>query len=231
MRSFLGVLCCGGRGTRLGKITNFVSKALVPVWDRPTFAYGLAQLQASRHISEILILTNHDNDKVLQSVGVSTLIQDDAVVTDMFSGLAFIRSATGDDRPAVLMPCDNISSIQVDDTIETFQSELSDLTINLRHIEDPSILSQIGVYEPETREMTYRPPDRKTGYGVLAPYVVRPGIDLSGGDEEVINRHVVSWRIYDGFWFDIGTPAELFAASNFLRTRSLDSTSFSAADE
>ena len=220
MTSYLGVLFCGGRGTRLGSITDYVSKALVPVFDRPAFMYGLAQLRASQKVRDVVILSNRANDPTLRKSGVQTLIQDDAKVQDMFSGLAFVREETHDHRPAVLMPCDNVSSIRVDDTIEEFEKSGADLTINLRRVEEAKVLHQIGVFDPDTGVMEYRPQTPQSNFGVLAPYVVGPGIDLSGGDEAVINRHEVSWRIYNGYWFDIGTPEELAAATEYLRRHS-----------
>jgi dTDP-glucose pyrophosphorylase len=220
MSSYLGVLFCGGRGTRLGTITEYVSKALVPVYDRPAFLHGLEQLRESRKIADIIILSNQQNDAALRRAGHPTVIQDDSSVGDMFSGLDFVREATGDDRPAVLMPCDNVSAIRVDDTIEEFETTGADLTINLRHIENEEILRQIGVFDPDTGKMEYRPRKPRSHFGVLAPYVVRTGVGLSGGDAAIINNHWVSWRIYDGFWFDIGTPDELAAATDYLHRHS-----------
>jgi dTDP-glucose pyrophosphorylase len=213
-------LFCGGRGARLGSITDYVSKALVPVYDRPAFMYGLAQLQASPKVEDIIILSNQANDTALRKIGLPTLIQDDFQVRDMFSGLAFVRKKTDDHRPAVLMPCDNISAIRVDDSIEEFETTGADLTINLRRIDDPAVLRQIGVFDPDTGTMEYRPQTPRSNFGMLAPYVVRPDLDLSGSDEGVINRHEVSWRTYDGYWFDIGTPNELAAAGEFLNRHS-----------
>ena len=220
MTSYLGVLFCGGLGTRLGSITEYVSKALVPVYDRPAFMYGLTQLQASQRIADIIILSNRTNDGPLHKAGLPTLIQDDSKVQDMFSGLAFVREETDDQRPAVLMPCDNISSIRVDDAIDEFESTGTDLTINIRKVDDPTVLRQIGVFDPETGTMEYRPDTPSSDFGVLAPYVIRPDLDLSGGDEAVINRYEVSWCTYDGYWFDIGTPNELAAAAEFLSRHS-----------
>lgn len=220
MSSYLGLLFCGGRGTRLEIITEYVSKALVPVYDRPAFLHGLGQLRESRKIADIIILSNRHNDAALRRAGHPTVIQDDSRVGDMFSGLDFVREATGDDRPAVLMPCDNVSAIRVDDTIERFEASGADLTINLRRITDAEVLRQIGVFDPDTGTMVYRPRTPQSEYGVLAPYVVRPGVDLAGGDATVINNHQVSWCIYEGFWFDIGTPDELAAATDYLRRHS-----------
>jgi dTDP-glucose pyrophosphorylase len=216
MGSFLGILFCGGRGERLGQITEYISKAFVPVYDRPVFMYPLAQLEASKQIDEIVILTNEDNDAKLRRTGHRTIIQDDARVHDMFSGLAYIREVTGEGRPAVLMPCDNISDIVVDDVIEVFLNEMPEIAISIRKIESKEKLCEMGVFDPRTGTMEYRPRNPKTEWGLIAPYVVRPGVELIGSTERIMNRHQVAWREYKGMWFDIGDVASLVKASETL---------------
>jgi dTDP-glucose pyrophosphorylase len=216
MGSFLGILFCGGRGVRLGKITKFISKALVPIYDRPVFMYPLSLLEASEHVDDIWMLTNKENDAKLRQMGYRTIIQEDEQVHDMFSGLAYIRRVTEDKRPVVMMPCDNISNIVVDDVIEVFLNDMPDIAINIRKIESKEKLCEMGVFDPGTGTMEYRPRNPKTEWGLIAPYVVRPGVELIGSTERIVNRHHVAWREYRGMWFDIGDVASLVKASETL---------------
>ena len=205
MEKFLGVLCCGGRGTRLGIITRYISKAFIPVYDRPVFMYGLERLQESEYIDRIVILTNRDNDARLHGLGFKTVIQDDSRVKDMLSGLHYLRRVTGEERPAVLMPCDNISRINVDRMIKAFLAKKPDILINIRKITNRQKLSQMGVFDPSTGKIDYKPHCPKTCWGVLAPYVVAPELDLSQGPEAAIfNRCRLAYSRYSGYWFDIG---------------------------
>lgn len=216
MGSFLSILFCGGKGERLGKITEYISKALVPIYDRPVFMYPLSQLEASEHVDDIWMLTNRENDAKLRRMGYRTIIQDDEQVHDMFSGLAYIRRVTEDERPVVMMPCDNISNIVVDDVIEVFLNDMPDIAINIRKIESKEKLCEMGVFDPGTGTMEYRPRNPKTEWGLIAPYVVRPGVELIGSTERIMNRHQVAWREYKGIWFDIGDVASLVKASETL---------------
>jgi dTDP-glucose pyrophosphorylase len=213
MSGFLGILFCGGRGRRLGEITDYISKAFVPVFDRPVFQYPLEQLNAASHVDEILILTNEENDRRLRRTGYATLQQDDNRVHDMFSGLAFIRETTGDGRPAVLIPCDNLSEIQVDDVIALLLEREADMAINIRRIDDPQKLRQMGVFDPRTATMLYRPDIPPTDWGVVAPYVVAADLELSGSMPELVARYRTVWREYRGMWFDVGDPFQLAAAN------------------
>ena len=216
MGSFLGILFCGGRGVRLGKITEYISKAFVPVYDRPVFLYPLSQLEASEHVADIWMLTNGENDAKLRQMGYRTIIQDDGQVGDMFTGLAYIRRVTEDERPVVMMPCDNISNIVVDDVIELFLNEMPDIAFSIRQIESKEKLCEMGVFDPRTGSMEYRPRNPKTEWGLIAPYVVQPGVELIGSTERIMNRHHVAWREYKGMWFDIGDVASLVKASETL---------------
>ena len=213
MSELLGILFCGGRGRRLGEITRYISKAFVPVFDRPVFQYALAQLAESKQVEDILILTNRENDRLLQQTGCATLIQDDRRVHDMFSGLEFIRETTGDRRSAVLMPCDNLSQIGIDGIIDLFSEKQCELAFHIRRIDSMDKLRQMGVFDPETGTMGYRPDTPRTDWGVLAPYVVAGGLDLSGTMPEIVARCRTAWREYNGVWFDIGDPRQLAAAN------------------
>ncbi len=120
MEKFLGILFCGGRGIRLGEISRYVSKSLIPVYDKPAFMFGLELLQRSRLIGDIIILTNSENDKALAKTGLPTLIQNDRLVHDMYTGWEYVKKKTGTKSHGVLVPSDNISSISADKLIRIF---------------------------------------------------------------------------------------------------------------
>ena len=173
MAKFLGILFAGGRGTRLGVITEYISKAFVPIYDRPVFMYPLAQLEASRYVDEIIILTNDENDGKLRHLGHQTIIQDDRCVHNMFSGLRFIKEVVNTRKHFALMPCDNISDIKLDETIEMFMESDVDICFNIAYVEDKQKLSEMGVLDTRANRMCYKPKDFISNWGVVTPYVVR----------------------------------------------------------
>lgn len=207
-KKFLGILFAGGKGERLGLITRYISKALVPVYDRPVFMYPLAQLEASRQIGEIIILTNTENDAKLQQTGYRTIIQDDERVHDMFSGLRYIREVLEIDGDCVLIPCDNISDVSVDGVIETFRAAHSEVCFSLIRVPERHKLSQMGAYDPANGQVVYKPVNPPSEWGVIAPYVVSG--DFTWGpaetDAEVFNQARISSQQHTGYWFDIGDP-------------------------
>jgi glucose-1-phosphate thymidylyltransferase len=215
MEEFLGVLFAGGRGRRLQPITNFISKAFVPVYDRPVFMYPLAQLEQSRYVREIVILTNEDNDAGLSQTGYRTIRQDDSQVHDMLSGLLYLRrnfSLTGD---CVLLPCDNISDFSVDRVVETFLSSQSEVSFGLTHVKDSFKLTEMGVYDPATGKVVYKPASPPSDLGVIAPYVVSGNFQWEAGstDTQVFNGARTSHLQHEGYWFDIGDAKSLHQCS------------------
>lgn len=217
MEKFLGVLFCGGRGTRLGNISEFVSKPLVPIYDKPVFMFGLEQLQQSKLITNILILTNKENDNVLRKTGYSTLIQDDKRVRDMYSGWQFIKQQTNTAANGVLVPSDNISDIKVDTLIREFKIRKSDFLFSVSRKISADKLRQMGNYDPESNSFVYKP-KAPLQYGVLAPFIVRNSLKIVSDKKlfESSNSHHV---IYNGVWKDIGDIESLADAVAWRRRK------------
>jgi NDP-sugar pyrophosphorylase family protein len=207
-KDYWGILFAGGKGERLGLITRYISKAFVPVYDRPVFMYPLAQLEASRQIGEIIILTNTENDAKLKQTGYRTVIQDDELVHGMFSGLRYLREVLEIDGDCVLMPCDNVSDISVDAVIEAFTIASCQVSFSLIRVPDRCKLSQMGVYDPANGQVVYKPANPPSEWGVIAPYVVRGDFtwEPAETDAEVFNQARICSQLHPGYWFDIGDP-------------------------
>lgn len=212
MEEFLGVLFCGGRGKRLGHVTKFVSKTLLPVYDKPVFEFGLDLLKKSRLITDIVILTNDDNDAVLRRAGYRTIIQDDKRVCDMFSGWNFIKEVTGTKKDAVLYPGDNIVETNVDELIKKFLSADADFLFMLKRINDRGKISQMGSYDLKHRKFFYKKKNASDYYGVIAPYIISNDLKLNNPEDAFESKKSIN-AIYRGTWFDIGDYESMLKAA------------------
>ncbi len=216
MEKFLGVLFCGGRGTRLGEITKYISKSFVPIYNKPVFKYGLELLKSSNFIDEIVILTNSENNNLFSTLSYKTIIQDDNVVFDMFSGWEFIKNELNITKNGVLVPSDNISNISIDKLIDAFLRENVDIVFSLIRINNKLKLSSMGCYDLENRRFYYKHPNPPSDFGVIAPYIVKNEINLSDGDK-AFNFYNVYPVEHAGYWFDIGDYDSILDASLFIK--------------
>ncbi|HLP59514.1 MAG TPA: sugar phosphate nucleotidyltransferase [Candidatus Deferrimicrobium sp.] len=216
MKKFLGILFCGGKGTRLGEITKYISKTFIAIYDRPVFRYGLDMLEKSKYIDDIIILTNNENNEKFKCLNYRTIIQDDNVVFDMFSGWEYIKKVTGTHMHGVLMPGDNISNINIDVLIELFRQKQVDLVFSLFKVPDRQKLSQMGCYQPREKKFYYKHPDSPAPFGVVAPYIVRNSLNTEPG-ETILNHPNSAYFEHNGYWFDIGDYDSIIEAAIFLR--------------
>ncbi|MBC8484490.1 MAG: NTP transferase domain-containing protein [Ignavibacteria bacterium] len=218
MEEFLGILFCGGRGTRLGELTNYISKSFIPIYDKPVFKYGLELLERSKVVEEIVLLTNTENDERLNTLGYKTIIQDADFVTDMFSGWEYIKEKTKTKKNGVLVPSDNISNVKTDGLINDFVKHKADIGFSLFIINDKVKLSQMGCYNVDEGKYYYKSNFLKTNKGVIAPFIVRNNIRVTDFSHAVVDTKVI-YREHNGYWFDIGDKDSILEASKWREQR------------
>jgi dTDP-glucose pyrophosphorylase len=203
MEKFLGVLFCGGRGTRLGEITNFISKSFIPVYDKPVFRFGLELLENSKKIEEIIILTNEENDSKLRQLGHRTIIQSDSKVNDMFSGWEFVKRYLRTKSHGVLVPSDNICEVKIDNLIKVFDKKNPELLFSVREMNDKKKLSEMGCFDLDTRKFYYKHPDPPSDYGVIAPYIIENAVNIIPG-RNIFDHCHMEILFHKGYWYDLG---------------------------
>jgi len=216
MEKFLGILFCGGKGTRLGEITKYISKSFIPIYDKPVFKYGLEMLEESNFVDEIIILTNNENDEKLKQTGYKTIIQNDSIVFDMFSGWEYIKKITGTKKNGVLVPSDNVSDIEIDRLVEEFNNSNPDILFSLFKVEDKEKLKQMGCYNIEKQKFYYKLKIPTTEFGVIAPYIIKNNIKVGEGDK-ILNNYNSNYYLHEGFWFDIGDFDSIIKANLYLK--------------
>lgn len=214
MEKFLGVLFCGGKGTRLGEITNYISKSFIPIYDKPVFRFGLELLEQSKKVDEIVILTNEDNDAKLRQLGHRTIVQSDSKVNDMISGWEFVKRYMRTKKHGVLVPSDNICEVKIDNLIKAFEKKSAEFLFSVKEIEDKSKLSQMGCFDIDTRKFYYKHPSPPTKYGVIAPYVIENNMN-NNLVRNIFESSHIEVLFHKGYWFDIGDCESIVEASNW----------------
>ncbi|MBK8982230.1 MAG: NTP transferase domain-containing protein [Ignavibacteria bacterium] len=211
MEEFLGILFCGGKGARLGEISKYISKSLLPVYDRPVFKFGLEHLTNSSLITDIILLTNEMNDEILSREGYKTIVQDDKEVHDMFSGWEYIKRKTGTNANAVLVPSDNICDSDIDSMIKVFENKKCDFLFSLYRVESKQKLSEMGSFDPVRKIFKYKDKNPETEFGVIAPYIIRNNFQFDPG-KNIFETENAEIMIHAGIWSDIGDIDSLLDA-------------------
>ena len=62
-----GIILLGGKGKRLKPFTNYISKHLLPVYNKPMLYYSLSTLIYAK-IKEILIICNQEDLKTYKKI-------------------------------------------------------------------------------------------------------------------------------------------------------------------
>jgi len=212
MEKFLGVLFCGGKGTRLGEITNYISKSFIPIYDKPVFKFGLELLEQSKRVDEIVILTNEDNDAKLRLLGHRTIVQSDSKVNDMISGWEFVKRYMRTKKHGVLVPSDNICDVKIDSLIKAFEKKTAEFLFSVKEINDKTKLSQMGCFDIENRKFYYKHSDPPSKYGVIAPYIIENN-SSNNLIRNIFESSHIEVLFHKGYWYDIGDFDSLVEAS------------------
>lgn len=236
-----GIILAGGNGTRLHPLTRYISKHLLPIYDKPMIYYPLATLMQS-NINEILIIsTPHDtyhyeklfgNGKNL-GISISYAVQPkpEGIAQAFTIGEKFI----GNDSVALILGDNLFYGYE-------FQKQLTEASTLKKgaivfgyYVQDPERFGVIEFSnEGKVLSIEEKPPIPKSNYAVTGLYfydnhVVEYAKSLtksSRGEYEIthINQKYLSndeltvHVIPEGnFWIDAGTHASLFLASQLVK--------------
>ena len=103
------ILLAAGQGSRLGDLTRFLPKCLMPIHGEPLLARTVRQL-AARGFSEIVIVVGHMRDVVIGSFANSSInglrfVVNPTYATDTNIG-SLLRGLEGRDDPALVIEAD-----------------------------------------------------------------------------------------------------------------------------
>ena len=237
-----GIILAGGLGTRLYPNTKVISKQLLPLYSKPTIFYPLSTLMLSG-ITEICIISSPIHLPSYQSLlgdGERFGCKFTFLAQEKPGGLAealIISDQFLDGNPSALMLGDNVLfGTGLSDFLTTAERETRGAMIFSYEVSDPEKYG-IATFDANgaVSSLEEKPENPKSNHAIVglyfydasAPQKAKMLTRSERGELEItdLNRSYLSSGTLDCLglprgvsWFDMGTPASMTDATNFIRS-------------
>ena len=233
------VVMAGGEGTRLRPLTLDVPKPFLRVAGKPAIEYALDALVAAG-IKDIVVTTFYKPERLIQHLSggarlkarIFYSVEDEAMGTA--GGVAKCLPILGDDTVVVLSG-DVIADIDIRKLVDAHHKSGAVATMALTRVQNVSEFGIVGLDDtgritrfkekPKTKEEAFSDLIN-TGIYVLSPEALRAVPEGATFDfsKQLFPALLESGKRLqgvpiDGFWMDVGRPADLITASHALGER------------
>jgi len=234
-----GVICAGGKGTRLYPLTRATNKHLLPVYDKPMIYYPIQTLIRAG-ITDILIVVSepHSGDfiNVLRNgeeFGLKKIeyaFQNETVLG--ISGAISCGENFADGENITVILGDNTTDANITNDVTNFKTGAK---VFLKKVVDPS---RFGVPVLDERgtiiKIEEKPKNPKSSYAVTGLYVYdntvfnrikklkpssRGELEVTDLNNSYIKDSLLTWSELPGFWNDAGTFDSLFLSNQYWVTK------------
>jgi glucose-1-phosphate thymidylyltransferase len=230
----IGVVLCGGLGTRFLPITRAVNKHLLDVFDEPMVFYPIRTL-AKAGITDIVIVTGDEIPQFKRLLGDGSELgvqlayayqQGEGGIADALAKAeVFVE---GSDLAVILG--DNIFQEDITPYVRAYEAQQKGARILLKHV-SPDDATRFGVAEVKDGKIVRleeKPANPKSNLVVTGFYMydgrvfdlIRMLVPSARGELEVtdlnnlyIDEGTMAYDVLKGWWTDAGTPASKLKAS------------------
>lgn len=230
-----GIICAGGRGTRLYPLTRATNKHLLPVYDKPMIYYPIQTL-VNTGIKEILIVVSepHSGDfiNVLRNgedfgiTKVEYAFQDESIKG--IAGAVLCAESFADEDNVVVILGDNTTDTNIKKDVETFKKGAK---VFLKEVNDPQRFG-VPVFDSNNKiiKIEEKPKNPKSSYAVTGLYIfdntifkkiknIKPSkrgeLEITDINNKYIKEGTMHWTELKGFWNDAGTFDSLFKSNKY----------------
>jgi NDP-sugar pyrophosphorylase family protein len=232
------VVMAGGEGTRLRPLTLDVPKPFIRVSGRPAIEYALGAL-VSAGIRDIIVTTFYKPERLITHLGggarlnarIFYSVEDEAMGTA--GGVAKCLPLIGDDTVVVLSG-DVIADVDIAKLVKFHKDRGAEATMAVTQVDNPSEFGIVGTDETGRITRFLEKPKKEEAFSNLINagiYVLEASAlrSIPAGATFDFSKQLFpklleeGRKLYaaqlDGFWMDVGRPADLLKASAALGKR------------
>jgi glucose-1-phosphate thymidylyltransferase len=236
-----GIILAGGTGSRLHPMTISVSKALMPVYDKPMIYYPLSTLMQAG-IREILIITTPEDVsayKTLLGDGVKWGLKISYAQQPRPEGIAqaFIiaEDFIGDNRVCLILGDNIFYGNRIEETLKKAVAQNKGASIFAYYVNDPERYGVVA-FDRDKRaiDLEEKPVNPKSHYAVTGIYMydcdvveisksIKPSargeLEITDVNKAYLENNTLNVELFDRgtAWLDTGTIQSLLDAATFIR--------------
>ena len=230
-----GIICAGGKGSRLYPLTRATNKHLLPIYNKPMIYYPIQTL-VNAGITEILIIVSEPhagdfinmlrNGEEFNLKKVEFAFQDANILG--IAGAISCGESFADDNNIIVILGDNTTDANIREDVKKFKSGAK---VFLKKVENPQ---RFGVpifnKKGEIIKIEEKPKRPKSKYAVTGLYIydnsvfdriktlkksTRGELEVTDLNNGYIKDHSLNWSELNGFWNDAGTFESLFKSNQY----------------
>jgi glucose-1-phosphate thymidylyltransferase len=237
-----GIILAGGSGTRLYPVTQYISKQLLPVYDKPMIYYPLSVLMLAGIRDILVISTPHDigrfqdllKDGAQWGLNIKYCIQPtpDGLPQAFILGKNFI----GNDLSALILGDNIFYGNDLNDLLFNAMQKEEVATVFAYHVQDPERYGVVEFNEMnQAISLEEKPKTPKSNYAITGLYFynkdivkmaetlkpsVRGELEITDLNQLYLDQQKLHVEIMGrGYaWLDTGTHESLLNASQFIAT-------------
>lgn len=229
----VGILLCGGRGTRLYPLTMYQNKHTLPIGIVPMIFYPLKTLRAFG-VKRVLVVTDReDTNEITKMLGsgkefgmdISYKIQEGAGGISEALNLGRDFAKPGDEIVCILG--DNIFNIDSIDKNVDLNGDKA--CVFLKKVDNPSAYGVAVVEGGKVKSIIEKPKEFVSNLGVVGLYLytydvfdviqsVQPSergeLEISSVNDYFASRGQLQYKMVNGYWGDAGGSIQRYAECN-----------------
>ena|SRR3989344_6455290 len=210
-----GIICAGGKSSRLYPLTRATNKHLLPVYDKPMIYYPIQTL-VNAGITDVLIVVSepHSGD----------------FINVLRNGENF-----ADDDSIIVILGDNTTDANIKANVVGFKNGAK---IFLKEVEDPERFG-VPVFDKSGKkivEIEEKPKEPKSNYAATGLYIfdntafkriksltpsTRGELEVTDLNNSYIKDGLMTWTVLKGFWNDAGTFESLYKSNKYWAEKAL----------